>query len=394
MGLRAYLRGDDLKREDRTLTAANVPGPLPRAGSYCQSWLPYSSSSAVLDVTTSNALRTSDAYACVRCLADSVASLPLHIYRKTAAGRVQVGEDSRAVRLLSRPSPGSTSVDLISQMMVHLNIFGECFIGKYRSDREIVQLGLLPPESVQVELRGQRIVYTLDSAQGRTEHGPADVLHIKGMSLDGVRGLSPVTQCRVALGLSSSLQASAKVFTEQGSRPSGILSVPTARDEGTVRWVSDVWGTSHGGAQNMHKVAVLSGDVKFTPIAFSASDSEFLQQRELSAREVARIFRIPAWAIDAPTGDSLTYGNVLEQNRAFVTHSLRPWLIRLERAISGDADLCPGGTYVAFNLDGLLRADAATRSEIYTRALDAATGWMRRDEIRALEDLPPEGAPQ
>lgn len=367
--------------EDRDLTAANVPGPL----------LPYSSTSAVLDVTTANALRVSDAYAAIRCLADSISSLPLHVYRKTPAGRVQVGEDSRAVRLLSRPSPGSTSVDLISQMMVHLNIHGECFVAKYRSDREIVQLGLISPESVQVELRGQRIVYTLDSVHGRTEHGPADVLHIKGMSLDGVRGLSPVTQCRVALGLSSSLQASAKAFTERGSRPSGILSVPSSTNPETVERAASTWGERHGGVSQMHKVAVLTGDVSFTPIAFSADDSQFLQQRELSAREVARIFRIPAWAIDAPTGDSLTYGNVLEQNRAFVTHSLRPWLVRIERAISNDADLCPGGAYVQFSLEGLLRADSATRSEIYTRALDPVTGYLTRAEVRELEDLPPEG---
>ena len=99
---------------------------------------------------------------------------------------------------------------------------------------------------------------------------------------------------------------------------------------------------------------------------------------------------MPAWAIDAPTGDSLTYSNVQEQNRALVTHSLRPWLVRLERAISGDADLCPGGTYVQFSLDGLLRADSATRSEIYTRALAPETGWQTRAEVRELEDLPPE----
>jgi HK97 family phage portal protein len=140
----------------------------------------------------------------------------------------------------------------------------------------------------------------------------------------------------------------------------------------------------------MHSVAVIAGDAKFQPVAFSADDSQFLQQRELSAKEVARIFRVPAWAIDAPTGDSLTYANVLEQNRAFVTHSLRPWITRLEAAISNDADLCPGNTYVQFDLDGLLRADAATRSEIYTRALDPITGWMRRDEVRELEELPPE----
>jgi phage portal protein BeeE len=107
-----------------------------------------------------------------------------------------------------------------------------------------------------------------------------------------------------------------------------------------------VWDIRHAGVENQHRVAVVSGDIKFEPVAFSADDSQFLQQRELSAREVARIFRVPAWAIDAPTGDSLTYANVAEQNRALSTLSLRPWATRIETAISNDPDLCPGGTYV------------------------------------------------
>src|SRR5687768_5522037 len=104
--------------EDRALPARTVESPM----------LPYDpwGPQAPLDVTTSNALRVSDAYACVRCLADSISSLPLHAYRRTPAGRVPVGPDSRAVALLQRPSPGSTSVDLISQVMVHLNVHGDC----------------------------------------------------------------------------------------------------------------------------------------------------------------------------------------------------------------------------------------------------------------------------
>jgi len=345
--------------------------------------------SAPLNVTTSNVLAVSDAYACCRLLADSISSLPLHVYRKTPAGRVRAGSDQRAVQLLNRPSPGSTGVDLISQIVTHLNVFGECFIGKYRADNTIVQLGLIHPESVQVELRGQRIVYGLSTSRGITEHGPDDVLHIKGLSLDGLRGLSPVAQCRTALGLSSSLQASAKAFTEHGSRPSGVLTAPTGSAEALKR-IQETWAARHAGVENQHRVAVVAGDVKFEPIAFSQSDAEFLGQRELSAREVARCFRVPAWAIDAPTGDSLTYSNTLEQNRSLVTHSLRPWLVRIETAITNDSDLCPGGTYCQFELDGLLRAAAKERAEQYTMALNADTGWLRRDEIRELEDLPPE----
>jgi HK97 family phage portal protein len=276
--------------------------------------------------------------------------------------------------------------------VVHLTIFGEAFVRKYRADNEIVQLGLISPDSVGVKLRGQRIVYTLRTARGETEHWPDDILHIKAMSLDGLRGMSPVTQCRVALGLSSSLQESARQFFAHGSRPSGILTAPGANSTAALEHISERWSARHGGVGNMHRVAVLSGDVSFTPVAFTASDSEFLGQRELSAREVARIFRVPAWAIDAPTGDSLTYSNVTEQARALVTHSLRPWLVRIEKAFSNDADLCPGSTYCQFELDGLLRADAQSRAQTYTAALSPETGWLRREEVRELEDLPPEEA--
>jgi len=363
--------------EDRALAPAAV---TPTYAPYVHTGLPR-------EVTTANALRVADAYACVRVLADAVASLPLHVYRRTPTGRQPAGDQARAVQLLTRPSPGSTSADLASLIMVHLNVYGECFVGKFRSDGEIVQLAPLHPDRLTVELRGQRIAYTLDAT---SEHGPEDILHIKGLSGDGLRGLSPVTQCRMALQLSSNLQENAANYFVNGSRPSGVLTVPTGSQD-AVNQLSTQWNGRHGGVENMHRTAVLSGDVTFTPIAFSASDSQFLEQRELSAREVARIFRVPAWAIDAPTGDSMTYANVVEQNRAFVTHSLRPWLVRIERAISNDPDLCPGGTYVQFDLDGLLRADAKTRADIYTLALNPDTGWMTRAEVRDLEDLTPEG---
>jgi HK97 family phage portal protein len=353
-----------------------------------QPTFPTLTTTAPLNVSTSNVLRVSDAYACVRVLADGISTLPLHVYRRTDAGRVPAGDNAHAVQLLQKPAPGSTGVDLISQIMVHLNVHGEAFVGKWREDREIVQLALLSPETIQVELRGRRIVYLLDTLKGRIEHGPDDVLHIKGMSLDGLRGLSPVTQCRVALGLSSSLQQSAKTFTEQGSKPSGVLSATGQGD--ALERIQEKWQHRHGGVENHHKVAVVSGEIKWTPVGFSQDDAQFLQQRELSAREVARIFRVPAWVIDAPTGDSLTYANVAERNRALATHSLRPWATRIERAISNDADLCPGGTYVQFDFDGLLRAASEQRAQQYTAALNPQTGWMRREEVRELEDLPPE----
>jgi HK97 family phage portal protein len=352
----------------------------------------------VLEATPYNALRISDAYACIRVLADTVATLPVKAYRDTGSGRVPVGPDARISRLLERPSPGSTSADLFSLVMTHLNTHGNAYIGKFRgADGEIVSLSLLPPDQVNVVLRGQTIGYVVWLPnQDTTEFGLSDILHIKSMSSDGLVGLSPVTCARLALTLSSNLQEASRQYFLNGSRPSGILSVAGPQNDFTVEQIRSNWDIRHGGTTNLHRIAVLSGQATFTPVSFSADDSQFLEQRELSAREIARIFRVPSKLIDAEPRTSRSYSNVTQENLHFVQHSLRPWLVRIERAFASDADLCPGGTYIQFSTDGLLRGDPDLRSQIYERALGSASagqpGWMTRAEVRELEDLPPEAA--
>ena len=73
------------------------------------------------------------------------------MYRDTPQGRASAGDDQRLVTLLRRPSPGTTSVDLVGQLMVHLLTYGNALLAKYRSEDTIVQLGLLDPQTVTVE---------------------------------------------------------------------------------------------------------------------------------------------------------------------------------------------------------------------------------------------------
>lgn len=114
----------------------------------------------------------------------------------------------------------------------------------------------------------------------------------------------------------------------------------------------------------------------------------------MSTAEIARLFGIPPWMVGAESGDSLTYSNVEGQALGFVKFALQPWLRLIEQAITADLDLCPGpNQYVEFLLDGLLRADSKTRSEIYAMALDTTTGWMTRAEVRKLENLAEEREP-
>ncbi len=277
-------------------------------------------------------------------------------------------------------------------MVAHLNLHGNAYLGKFRNGEGLVdQLALLHPDRVTPELKGGRPVYTVAGLGGeRRVHGPDDVIHVKGLSTDGLVGLSPVKQCAVALGLSSNLTEHAARFFENDARPSGIIKLDTPGlvvPQDRLQAIAEAWTTGHAGIRNAHRIAVVSGQIDFQPVSMPMEDAQFLGQRELSAQEVARIFRVPPWIVGAKDGGSLTYANSENQALHFVTYSLRPWLVAIEQALSADTDLFAPRTYCEFLLDALLRADSKTRSEVYARALDPISGWMDRDEVRRLENL-------
>jgi len=159
-----------------------------------------------------------------------------------------------------------------------------------------------------------------------------------------------------------------------------------------AEWLAECFAERHGGPNRAGNTAVMTGDISYQSLALSMQDADFVAQRNLSTAEICRIFRIPPWLLGAPSGDALTYSNVESQALAFVKFTLAPWLTIIEQALSADGDLSPRNVYVAFNLDGLLRADAATRADVYSKALDPVTGWLSRSEVRSLEDLPAEPA--
>ena len=343
-------------------------------------------------VSPANALAVADVFACVRCLSDAAASIPLVPYRKTTDGRTRA--DGRLSDLLLRPAPATTTANLIGTAMAHLQLYGNAFIGKFRdTDGRVEQLALLHPDRVAVELRDGRLIYTVNDGFGRqSEHTIDDIVHVRGLSTDGLVGVSPVRSCRIAMGLSAALAAHANHFFENGARPTGILRVPNFPDQEHEDAFATAFTNNELGLRNAHKIAVVtSGEpLDFTQLTGPLDDLQFVEQRHLSTAEIARVFRVPPWMVGAGSGDSMTYSNTESQALAFVTHSLRPWLVLIEQAISEDADLCPGALYVEFLLDALLRADSKTRSEVYTAALNAETGWMTRAEVRRLENLEPE----
>jgi len=372
-------RGDH--GEDRTLTAQSVP-PACLQGATSGPYPPPTS--------PVNALAIGDVWACVRVLADAAASLPLIAYRRTTTGRVRYS--GRVVDLLDRPSPATTQANLVAQMVGHLALYGNAYIGKVKDgDGVVTSLVLLSPDRIVPQIKAGEPLYTYTPVYGaQTVLTGGDVIHVRTLSTDGLMGLSPIRQCRTALGLATGLGQHAYSFFQNDARPSGILKVQSpGSDAESLRDLKTAWEGRHSGAGNAHRIAVVSGEVAFTPISVPLDDVEFVEQRRLSTAEIARIFRVPPWMIGASSDDSMTYSNVEQQALSFVTYSLRPYLVVIEQAITNDPDLSPQTVYSEFLIDAVLRSDAATRAAIWTQALDPATGWMTKAEVRERENLDP-----
>ena len=374
---RAQRRG-----EDRTLTRSSFP----------EAWYP--ETLAGPPVSARSALAIADAYACVRVLADSAASLPLKVFRRRPDGTRERVRNATA-DLLNGPAPAVTQAAFIGHLMLCLALWGNAYVGVFRDqDGAVQQLGLIHPEHVWVRVIGGLPLYNVTLAGGEVQTvGPADLIHVRSnLSLDGITGLSPVQQAREALGLSRALAQQGSASAANGARLAGVLTVEGggADEDDLMANLAKNFSARHVGPENAGRFAVLTSAVTFTPVQMPLSDAQFLGQREFSTREVCRLFGVPPWMVGASSGDSLTYSNTAEQARSFVTFSLRPWLVAIEQALAGNSELFPGSTYPAFELDGLLRGDPSVRAAVYAQALNPATGWMTRDEVRALEDLPAE----
>jgi HK97 family phage portal protein len=387
MGLLNWLRGTDLL-EERSTQPNGESRSLPAAENELPLYGGYTSST----VTPIGALGIADVWSAVRVLADAASSLPLHVYRAADDGGRERVRSGKLADLLDRPGPATSQADLVSSLMSHLLIWGNAYVAKYRdANGEIAAIGLLLPDRVRPELNGGRVRWRFSPPTGRQQLlTEADVVHVRGLSTDGLIGLSAVSQASRVLGLSDELVKHALEFFEQGrGLPAGVFKMPEGSSEPARQRMVE----SLRNEMRQHGLLVIEGEGSLEPLTLKLDDSQFVEQRRLAAQEIARVFRIPPNMIGAGSGgDSLTYSTVEQNSLDFVRYSLSPWLRRIELAISNDADLAFQKQYVKFELDGLLRADAKSRAEIYHLALDPVQGWLDVDEVRRLEDLPPRTA--
>mgnify|MGYP000878862053 CR=1 FL=1 len=341
-------------------------------------------------VTADTAMRIATVNACVRILSETIASLPLHVYQRLDNGGKERAPDHPLYELLhSRPNPWQTSFEFREQMMSHLLLRGNFFAVKlYHGDLIIDDLIPLNPDNVTVlQLPDYSLQYQISgTGAGTLILGQKDVLHIRGLSRNGILGESVIAQARDTFGSALATQEYAGKFWRNDATPAGIIKVAKKLEKGEADRIREIWTDDHGGSANAHKLHVLGDGASFEKIEMTAEDSQLIETRRFQRSELASLFRVPLMLLQADT-QTTTYASSEQFMLAFAMHSIRPWLVRIEQALQMQLFTAPQKYFPEFNLDGLLRGDLKSRYEAYKIARDA--GWMSKNDIREKENMNP-----
>lgn len=340
-------------------------------------------------VTPSTAIRNVAVLACVRVLAESVAALPLKLYRRTANGKQEAADHPLWDVLHNIANTELTSFELRELLMAHLLLWGNCYCEIEMNGRADV-LGLWPirPDRVEVlRTDSGRLAYVVRNEAGQVQNIlPAyRVLHIRGLGADGIVGYSPVTLARNAVGLAQTMERLGNAIFANGASPGGALRHPGKLSEAAYTRLMESWQARHQGVGNVNRVAILEEGMDWKEIGMPLDDAQFLETRKFQTSEIARLYRVPPHKIGDL--DRATFSNVEQQEISFVVDTLTPWCVRIEQAIMRDLIGVRErqALFAEFAVQGRMRGDMQTRYNAY--AVGRQWGWLSRNDIRRLENL-------
>ena len=347
-------------------------------------------SSAGISVSSANAMRLSAVYSCVRVLSETFAVLPFKLYRNRADGGRDCVTDHWLYRLFSkRPNDFQTPFEWREMLQGHLCLRGNAFNEMiFDNSGQITDMLPVHPDRIQAQqtTTGDYNYIITDLNGQRRQVSRGSVWHLRGLSSDGLVGMSPVELAADVLGLGIAAQTYGARFFANDAKPGGWLEM-TGRfaDNEAKEDFRRSWQEAQGG-KNRGKTAILPPGMKYHELAMSNNDAQFLETRKFSRSEIASLFRIPPHMI----GDleKATFSNIEQQSLDFVIHTMTPWAERWESSIesvlllSGDADL-----EVEFDFANLLRGDRTARALFLKAGIN--DGWMTRNEARISEGMNP-----
>ena len=324
-------------------------------------------------------------YSAISLISDTISTLPIDAYIRRDGARFAFRPRPSWV---TQPDVDTTKEAFYGSMIVSLLLDGNAFIRVFRDEQGLpVNLVVLNPIKVEIQRNGLgRVMFRYEGEQKLLTSD--EIIHIPDVVRPGhIRGTSRVDALKENFGLAMALESYAARFFGQGVTQAGHIEFPGNLTPEQARELSESFTARHGGFRKAHKVGVLSAGAKFVSDQLDNDKSQFIDSRRMAVEDVARAFNIPPHLLGLPGTN--TYASVEQNNIAFVTHTLRPIVSKIETAMSKLLRVVPGGenAFIKFSMDGLLRGDANSRFGAYSTGIQA--GYLTVNDIRRFEDLYP-----
>ncbi|MDD5356519.1 MAG: phage portal protein, partial [Candidatus Omnitrophica bacterium] len=345
--------------------------------------LSYGSSDAGIAVNNDVALNYTAYWSCVRLLSETLASLPCVLYEKLdTKGKNKATEHSLFRLLHDEPNPEMDSFSYFETLMYHLvSANGNCYSYiDWNNDLTIKYLWIMNPDRTQKARDDNgEIVFKYQTEKAGQIILPAyRVWHIPGFGYDGLKGYTPLTYMRNQIGLGVAAEKMGSKLFSNGLTIGGVLEHPGKMSiEAQNKFKASI-EKGYQGVEKAHRLLVLEEGMKYNKTNIQPDDAQWLETRKFQRNEIASFFRVPPHMI----GDleRATFSNIEHQGIEFAMYTMRPWLVRWERAANRQL-LLPtekDNYFIKFTIDALLRGDTLTRYQAYSSAIN--WGWMNRNE--------------
>lgn len=340
-------------------------------------------------VTPASSMQIAAVFSCVRVLSESIAQLPLKLMEEDGRNR-QPAKAHPLYRMLNfLPNPEMTSSEFRLTMMGHLALWGNAYAQIiYDRGGRRRQLWPLRPDRMSV-MRGEdgQLIYRYETDKGPEFFEWSEIMHLRGGSLDGVIGYSPVSLVRRTFELKQRMDEYGAAFWENDARPGTVLKHPKALSEKARSNILNSWEDRHRGPAKTNRPALLEEGLDIVSVGIPQTDAQFLESQKFTRSEIAAIFRVPPHMI----GDleRATFSNIEEQAQEFVDYTLAPWIVIWQQAIKRDllSEEEQDRYYAHFAVQALLRGKHTDRAQFYHTMQQV--GAMSPNDIREYEDLNP-----
>ena len=340
-----------------------------------------------INITETSAMNYSAVYACVRIISETIASLPLNVYKRLDKGKEKATKHPLYRALHLRPNSDMTSFAWRELMGVELNTWGNSYNYKLRNSYgDVIGFYPLLASRMVVETKDNEITYRYTFNDNIQRIVPrTDILHIPGLSFNGIIGKSPIAMAREAIGLGLALEEFGARFFSQGTNIGAVAQHPGKLTKQGSENLRESLNETYQGLGNTHKLMLLEEGMVINKITIPPDEAQFLESRVFQLEELCRFFRMQLHKVNDMKG--ATFSNIEHQAIEHVVDTIRPWLVRIEQSINSDPELFDEEHFAEFVIDGLLRGDTATRFEAYTKAIQ--NGIYSPNDILEMENRNP-----